>query len=85
MGVTRRIVSVPVSALKPLVAFAAKMLPNPPVTPSLLGLLSLDNTVANNAINSVFGITPTPFAPDELQYLKRITASSALSALFERR
>jgi uncharacterized protein YbjT (DUF2867 family) len=85
MGVSRRIVSIPVSALRPLVGMMAKVIPNPPVTPSLLGLLSLDNTVPQNALSKVFGVTPTPFAPDELQYLKRITASSALSALFERR
>lgn len=84
MGVTRRIVSVPVGALRPLIAAAAKALPNPPVTTSLLALLSLDNTVEMNAITEVFGITPTPFAPDELQYLRRITASSALRSLFKR-
>ncbi len=84
MGVTRRIVAVPISALKPLIALATKALPNPPVTTSLLGLLSLDNTVQNNAITEVFGITPTAFAPDELRYLKRITASAALSSLFHR-
>ncbi|MDQ6716998.1 MAG: complex I NDUFA9 subunit family protein [Gemmatimonadota bacterium] len=84
MGVTRRLVTVPVSALRPLIALAEKMIPNPPVTSSLLGLLSLDNTVPNNAITEVFGLTPTPFAPDELQYLRRISASSALSSLFQR-
>ena len=84
MGVSRRIVSVPVSALRPLIAAATRALPNPPVTTSLLALLSLDNTVAVNAITEVFGITPTPFAPDELQYLRRISASSALTSLFKR-
>ncbi len=84
MGVSRKIVSVPISALKPLIALATKALPNPPVTTSLLELLSLDNTVQQNAITEVFGITPTPFAPDELAYLKRITASSALGSLFHR-
>lgn len=85
MGETRKIVGIPVSALRPLIALAATVIPNPPVTPSLLGLLSLDNTVPDNALMDVFGITPTPFAPDELQYLRRITVSSALSSLFERR
>jgi uncharacterized protein YbjT (DUF2867 family) len=84
MGVRRRIVAVPISALRPLIAAATKALPNPPVTTSLLALLSLDNTVAVNAITEVFGITPTPFAPDELQYLRSITASAALSSLFKR-
>ena len=35
-------------------------------------------------ITEVFGVAPTPFAPDELQYLRRISASSALSSLFHR-
>ncbi len=85
MGTSRRIVSVPVSALKPLLALLAKTIPNPPVTPELLGMLALDNTVKDNALTSTFGITPVPFAPDELSYLRRITVSSALRSLFESR
>ena len=84
MGVKRKIVSVPVGALAPLISLATKALPNPPVTPALLALLSVDNTIADNALQPVFGITPTPFAPDELQYLRSITASSALGSLFNR-
>ena len=37
-----------------------------------------------DALTEVFGITPTPFAPDELQYLRRITASAAMRSLFQR-
>jgi len=85
MGVKRKIISIPVAALRPVIALAAKTIPNPPVTPGLLDLLSLDNTVPDNALAPVFGITPTPFAPDELQYLRRITASDALSSLFKTR
>jgi len=85
MGTSRIIVGVPVSALRPLLALAAKVIPNPPVTPELLDLLSLDNTVPENALTETFGIAPTPFAPDELHYLRRITVSSALHSLFERR
>ncbi len=84
MGASRRIVSVPVSALKPLVSLLAKTIPNPPVTSELLGMLALDNTVKDNALTATFGITPVPFAPDELSYLRRITVSSALRSLFER-
>lgn len=84
MGVSRRLVSVPISALRPLIALATKTLPNPPVTTALLALLSVDNTVAHNSITEVFGITPTPFAPDELHYLRKTSASSALRSLFKR-
>jgi len=84
MGAHRKIVPVPVKVLRPLVALAQRLLPNPPVTPSLLDLLSLDNTVANNALTEHFKVVPVPFAADELQYLRRITVRNALRSLFER-
>jgi uncharacterized protein YbjT (DUF2867 family) len=84
MGTQRKIIPVPVKALRPLIALAQRMFPNPPVTPSLLDLLSLDNTVANNALTEVFKVVPIPFAADELQYLRRITVRNALRSLFER-
>jgi NADH dehydrogenase len=83
MGTHRKIVPVPVKALRPLIALAQRLLPNPPVTPSLLDLLSLDNTVANNALTEHFKVVPVPFAADELQYLRRITVKNALRSLFE--
>jgi hypothetical protein len=51
----------------------------------LLDLLALDNTIANNALTEKFKIVPIPFAGDELQYLRRISAKSALKSLFESR
>jgi uncharacterized protein YbjT (DUF2867 family) len=83
MGTNRRLLSVPVRLLRPVVAFAQRLLPNPPVTLSLLDLLALDNTVPNNALTETFKLTPVPFAADELQYLRRITAKSALKSLFQ--
>ena len=84
MGTTRTLVPVPVKVLRPLVALAQRLLPNPPVTSSLLDLLALDNTVAHNALTEHFKVVPIPFAADELQYLRRITAKNALRSLFER-
>ena len=84
MGTHRKIVPVPVKALRPVIALAQRLLPNPPVTPSLLDLLSLDNTVPNNALTEHFKVVPIPFAADELQYLRRITVRNALRSLFER-
>jgi NADH dehydrogenase len=84
MDERRTLVGVPVAALRPLVAMAAQLLPNPPVTPSLLELLEVDNTVPENALGTVFGVTPTPFAPEELRYLQHITALEALRSLFTR-
>jgi uncharacterized protein YbjT (DUF2867 family) len=83
MGTHRKIVSVPVKALRPLLAVAQRLLPNPPVTASLLDLLSLDNTTPSNALTDYFNVVPIPFAADELQYLRRITARNALRSLFE--
>lgn len=85
MGTNRKLVPVPVKVLRPIVALAQRFLPNPPVTSSLLDLLALDNTVAQNALTAYFKVVPIPFAADELQYLRRITAKSALRSLFEPR
>jgi uncharacterized protein YbjT (DUF2867 family) len=84
MGTDRKLISVPVKLLRPIVALAQRLLPNPPVTSSLLDLLALDNTVANNALVDYFKVVPIPFAADELQYLRRITAKNAFRSLFER-
>jgi uncharacterized protein YbjT (DUF2867 family) len=85
MGTARKLVPVPVKLLRPMVALAQRILPNPPVTTGLLDILSLDNTITNNALTEVFKMVPVPFAADELQYLRRITARSALRSLFESR
>ncbi len=84
MGATRTLVSLPIPVLRPLVGFAQYMVPNAPVTRGLLDLLALDNTVANNALTEVFGVTPMPFAGDELSYVRRITVKSAFDSLFKR-
>ncbi len=82
MNTRRKLVGMPVSAVRPLVAAAQKLLPSPPVTTSLLDLLAIDNVIPENDITTVFGITPVPFAPEELLYLRKITAGSALGSLF---
>ena len=84
MDASRVLVPVPVAVLRPLVALAQRVLPNPPVTTSLLDLLALDNTVAGDALRDVFGIVPTPFAPEELHYLRDITAGEALRSMMGR-
>ena len=85
MGTNRKLVPVSVKVLRPIVAFAQRLLPNPPVTSSLLDLLAFDNTVANNALTEHFKVVPVPFAADELQYLRRITVGNAFRSLFEAR
>jgi NADH dehydrogenase len=81
MDEERTFVSVPIAVLYPLVALAERVLPNPPVTTSLLDLLNVDNTVPDPALKGVFGIEPTPFAPEEISYVKQITFADALRAM----
>src|SRR5256885_9313899 len=45
MGTHRTLIPIPIKALRPIVALAQKILPNPPVTSGLLDLLALNNTV----------------------------------------
>ncbi len=82
MKASRMLVSVPVRALRPVIALAERILPRPPVTTGLLDLLEMDNVVPENHLTTVLGITPIPFAPEELLYLRQITAFSALRSLF---
>jgi uncharacterized protein YbjT (DUF2867 family) len=85
MGTSRMLVPIPIPMLRPIVAVAQRVLPTPPVTSSLLDLLALDNTVTNNALTDTFGVTPMPFAGDELSYVRRITARGAFRSLFRHR
>ena len=84
MDAKRLLLPVPTTVLRPLVAMAQRLLPNPPVTTELLDLLAVDNVVDGNALRETFGILPTPFAPEELVYLADITARDALRALLGR-
>ena len=83
MNTSRKLVGVPTAAMRPLVTALWHLLPRPPVTPELLDTLAIDNTIHNNAVTATFGIDPVPFAPEELLYLRRVTAASALRSLFQ--
>jgi uncharacterized protein YbjT (DUF2867 family) len=82
MNTSRTLVGIPVSVLRPLISVAENILPHPPVTSGLLDLLAIDNVVAQNDLALSLDIQPTPFAPEELLYLRSITAGSALRSLF---
>ncbi len=82
MSASRVLVGVPVAVLKPLIALGEHLLPHPPVTTGLLDLLKIDNVIERNDLSDELGISPTPFAPEELLYLKQITVSSALRSMF---
>jgi uncharacterized protein YbjT (DUF2867 family) len=82
MHTSRILAGVPVGAIRPLVALAQRFLPHPPVTTELLDLLEVDNVVDPNELQSELGITPIPFAPEELLYLRKITFRSAIESFF---
>ena len=82
MNARRVVIGVPTAVIRPLVAALWHLVPKPPVTTELLDILALNNTVPDNTLMSVFGITPTPFAPEELLYLRHISFGEALQSLF---
>lgn len=58
MGIRRIKVKMPVPFLKIAVTVMDKTLPKPPVTPSLLAQIGVDNVATHNTTESVFGVTP---------------------------
>ena len=85
MNASRVLVGVPVPLLRPLVAAAQSVLPNPPVTTGLLELLKFDNVIASNDLVNELGISPIPFAPEELLYLRNISFGDAVRSLCRRK
>jgi len=81
MNARRVLVGIPVACLRPVIGLAQRILPKPPVTTSLLDLLKVDNVVEPNDLVSELGITPIPFAPEELLYLKKIRFGDALRSM----
>jgi NADH dehydrogenase len=84
MRARRLLVPVPVPLIRPVVALAQRVLPNPPVTTSLLDLLALDNTIHEAPPWPELGIVPTAFSPRNLSWLRGITAGDAIRSLFQR-
>ena len=84
MEARRILVPMPTGVLRPVIALLQRILPAPPVTTDLLDLLAIDNVVDGNALRDAFGIIPTPFAPEELEYLRGITAAQAFRSLLGR-
>lgn len=82
MHTQRVLIPMPVALLYPVIAAAQRVLPRPPVTTSLLDLLAVDNTVSDTSVWTTFGLVPVPFAPEELTYLREITAREAWKAMW---
>lgn len=58
LGVKRAKLHMPVGLLRIAVGVMDKVLPKPPVTPSLLAQLGVDNVATDNATEKVFGVQP---------------------------
>jgi NADH dehydrogenase len=58
LGVSRVKLHMPVGLLRIAVGVMDKVLPKPPVTPSLLAQLGVDNVATDNATEKVFGVQP---------------------------
>ncbi len=82
LGTRRLTLKVPVPLLRPVVMLMQATLPNPPVTISLLDMLKIENTVAVNALTETFDITPRPFTPENLGYMRGFTVMGSLRRLF---
>jgi uncharacterized protein YbjT (DUF2867 family) len=84
LGVRRLMVPVPIPLLRLPVALMSVLLPEPPVTPSLLDLLKVDNTVKHNAIRR-FVPRPSPFTAENVApYMRRFTVANTLRGFFGR-
>jgi uncharacterized protein YbjT (DUF2867 family) len=85
LGARRLTVNVPVPLLRPVVKLMEIALPNPPVTASLLSVLKVDNTTPDNALPTVFDISPRPFTPENLAYMRQFSALGSLKRLMGQR
>jgi len=72
LGIKRIKIYMPVALLRLAVSIMDATLPKPPVTPSLLAQLGVDNVATNNAITSVFGIQPIKLR-EGIAYVRQMT------------
>ena len=82
LGAWRLLLPVPVALLRPPVILMQALLPGSPVSTSLLDLLSVPNTVPDNALENRFQMTPIPFAGEHIAYLRNNTLSDTLAKFF---
>jgi uncharacterized protein YbjT (DUF2867 family) len=71
LGKRRPIVHLPMALMKPAAALMAALLPNPPVTPVQLDMLSIDNVTAPNPLPEMFGIAKPAYLQAKLDYIRR--------------
>jgi NADH dehydrogenase len=78
LKVKRMKVHMPVGLLRPGVGLMDAVLPKPPVTPSLLAQLDVDNVATDNATEAVFGIKPIKLR-EGIGFVKDMTVEKLIS------
>lgn len=78
MKVQRIKIHMPVGLLKIGVGVMDATLPKPPVTPSLLAQLGVDNVATDNATEKVFGVKPIKLR-EGISFVKDMTAGKLIS------
>jgi uncharacterized protein YbjT (DUF2867 family) len=84
LGTSRILIKVPVNILRPAVGIMQAVLPNPPATTTLLDLLATQNVVSDNALVTKFGITPKPFTPENLSYMRSFSPFTTIGKFLGR-
>ncbi len=72
MKLNRAKIHMPVPILKVAVNLMDKLLPKPPVTPSLLAQLGVDNVATDNATEKVFGLKPIKLR-ESISFVREMT------------
>jgi uncharacterized protein YbjT (DUF2867 family) len=84
VGAKRLMIRFPMPLLRVVVSLMEKLLPNPPVTRSLLELLAVSNVPENNAI-SRFVEFPLPFTVENIApYMREFRVRDTLNQFFNR-
>jgi uncharacterized protein YbjT (DUF2867 family) len=78
MKLSRAKIKMPVGLLKIAVGIMDKTLPKPPVTPSLLAQLGVDNVATDNATQRVFGVNPLKLC-DGIGFVREMTLGRLIS------
>ncbi len=78
MRLSRVKLKMPVPLLKIAVGIMDKTLPKPPVTPSLLAQLGVDNVASDNATQRVFGVNPQRLR-DGIGFVREMTLGRLIS------
>ena len=79
IGAKRLMIRFPMPLLRVMVSLMEKLLPNPPVTRSLLELLAVENVTRDNAIYK-FVESPRPLNPEDMApYMRKFKAKETLA------